>query len=70
MRNSVVIVEKPLPHLSLSDWNARLWELQQTAQTRRDDAYALRHSTRQLRNETRIRSEWDTYYNNVRLTDR
>ncbi|GLV34019.1 uncharacterized protein CBL_11098 [Carabus blaptoides fortunei] len=70
MRQSVISLEKPTPHVSLSDWHSRLRELQQTAQTRRDDAHGLRHNCRQLRNETNIRTQWDTYHNNARLADR
>lgn len=70
MRNSVSMQEKPMPHSSLSDWNASLWELQKTAQTRREDAYKLRHNCRQFRNEIKIRAEWDAYHNNARLADR
>ncbi|CAK1579553.1 unnamed protein product [Parnassius mnemosyne] len=67
---SVVTYEKPLPHLSLPDWDARLYGLQVTADTRRADAFDLRHSARQLRNETRIKTEWDSYHNNNRLRAR
>lgn len=67
---SVVTYEKPMPHLALSDWHARLWELQQTSQTQRDNAYNLRHEARQMRNETNIKTNWDTYHNNARLADR
>ncbi|XP_028036836.1 tektin-B1 [Bombyx mandarina] len=67
---SVVTFEKPLPHLSLPDWDARLYGLQVTADTRRADAFDLRHSAHQLRNETRIKTEWDSYHNNNRLSAR
>lgn len=67
---SVVTYEKPLPHIGLADWYAKQWEIQQTNDARRNDAFNLRHEARQLRNETKIRTEWDTYHNNVRLADR
>lgn len=67
---SVVTYEKPLPHIGLADWFAKQWELQQTNDARRSDAFNLRHEGRQLRNETNIKTEWDTYHNNVRLADR
>ncbi|KAK4876817.1 hypothetical protein RN001_009323 [Aquatica leii] len=67
---SVVTFEKPIPHTGLGDWYAKQWELQQTNDTRRNDAFNLRHEARQLRNETRIRTEWDTYHNDNRLADR
>ncbi|XP_030760676.1 tektin-2 [Sitophilus oryzae] len=67
---SVVTYEKPLPHIGLADWFAKQWENQQTNDARRSDAFNLRHEARQLRNETRIRTDWDTYHNNVRLGDR
>ncbi|KAJ2947550.1 hypothetical protein O0L34_g17338 [Tuta absoluta] len=67
---SVVTFEKPLPHLTLPDWDARLYGLQVTADTRRADAFDLRHSAHQLRNETRIKTQWDTYHNDNRLRAR
>lgn len=68
--SSVVTYEKPIPHIGLSDWYAKQWEIHQTSDTRRNDASNLRYESRQLRNETHIRSEWDAYHNNVRLADR
>lgn len=68
--NTVVTFEKPMQHLSLADWNSRLSQLRSVAETRRDDTFNLRHSARNLRNETKIQTEWDTYYNNARLSDR
>ncbi|KAG5896074.1 hypothetical protein JTB14_006863 [Gonioctena quinquepunctata] len=67
---SVVTYEKPIPHIGLADWFAKQWQIQQTNDTRRNDAFNLRHEARQLRNETKIRSDWDTYHNNARLADR
>ncbi|XP_018319190.1 tektin-2 [Agrilus planipennis] len=70
MNSSVVTFEKPMQHIGLADWHAKQWELQQTNDTRRNDAFRVRHESRQLRNETRIKTEWDTYHNNARLADR
>ncbi|KAI4471376.1 tektin [Holotrichia oblita] len=70
MQNSVVTLEKPIPHIGLADWYAKQWENQQMNDTRRNDAFNLRHQARQLRNETKIRMDWDTYHNNARLADR
>ncbi|XP_022901941.1 tektin-2 [Onthophagus taurus] len=70
MQASVVTFEKPLQHIGLADWNAKQWASQQTNDTRRNDAFMLRHQARQLRNETRIKTDWDTYHNNARLADR
>ncbi|XP_063544245.1 tektin-B1-like [Cydia strobilella] len=67
---SVVTFEKPLPHLSLPDWDARLYGLKVTADTRRADAFDFRHSAHQLRNETKIKTDWDSYHNNNRLRAR
>ncbi|VEN41916.1 unnamed protein product [Callosobruchus maculatus] len=67
---SVVTFEKPITHIGLADWYAKQWQNQQTNDTRRNDAFNLRHEARQLRNETKIKTEWDTYHNNVRLADR
>ncbi|XP_017867100.1 PREDICTED: tektin-B1 [Drosophila arizonae] len=67
---SVTTLEKPVPHLSLADWNARVGRLRTVADARRADAFALRHSARSLRNETRIESEWANYETNEALRDR
>lgn len=67
---SVVVFEKPLTRISLADWFANVWQNQQTNETRRNDAFNLRHEIRQMRNETKVRTDWDTYHNNVRLADR
>ncbi|XP_066153766.1 tektin-2 [Euwallacea fornicatus] len=67
---SRITYEKPLPHIGLDDWFAKQWELQQTNDARRTDAFNLRHESRQLRNETNIKADWDTYHNNVLLGDR
>lgn len=69
-KQSVVVYEKPLQHLGLDDWNSRLTQLRNVADLRRNDAFELRHSARNLRNETNIQTDWDTYHNNARLADR
>lgn len=68
--SSIVTFEKPIHHLAIADWQGRLWEQAQTANTRREDAFELRHQARQLRNEANIKTNWDTYHNNARLADR
>lgn len=67
---SVVVMEKPLPHLGLADWHARLTQLRNIADERRSQAFELRHTSRSLRSETRIQSEWDAHSNNALLIDR
>ncbi|XP_064536143.1 tektin-B1 [Drosophila montana] len=68
--HAVVTMEKPLQHISLADWNARVARLRNVADSRRADAFALRHSSRTLRNETRIEGDWANYETNEALTDR
>ncbi|XP_043289923.1 tektin-2 [Venturia canescens] len=70
MAKSVPVFEKPTAHLGLPDWYAKQWELQKAADVRRSDAFDLRHAARIIRDETKIRTEWDTYMNNTRLADR
>ncbi|PSN41225.1 Tektin-2 [Blattella germanica] len=67
---SIATYEKPTEHVALPDWYARTWEMRQTADTRRGDSFNLRAEGRQLRNETFLRTKWDTYHNNARLRDR
>ncbi|XP_008558946.1 tektin-2 [Microplitis demolitor] len=70
MAKSVTVYEKPTPHLGLPDWYAKQWELEQSANNRITDSFELRNTARTLRNETKIRTEWDTSLNNTRLDDR
>jgi len=67
---SIVVLEKPMPRVALPDWHGKVWELRQTCDTRRKDAFNLRSESRVLRNETDARTNWDTYHNNARLSDR
>lgn len=67
---SVVVYEKPVQHLGLDDWNSMLSQLRNVADMRRADAFELRSTARNLRNETKIRTDWATYHNNARLADR
>lgn len=67
---SVVTFDKPLKHLSLNDWNLRINQLRNNAETRRIDAFNFRQVSRNLRNESTVESFWSTYYNNERFTDR
>lgn len=62
--------EKPLPHVGLSDWYAKQWELQRSADARRSEACELRNLGRAVRAEGHVKTEWDTYMNNTRLADR
>lgn len=67
---AVATFEKPLQHLSLPDWHSRLNQLKNVAYGKRSDAFELRHMARNLRNETRIQTYWDTFHNNDKLSDR
>ncbi|KAH8354958.1 hypothetical protein KR093_002910 [Drosophila rubida] len=67
---SVVTMEKPLQHITLADWNSRVGMLRNVADSRRAEAFALRHSSRILRNETRIESDWANIETNDALADR
>lgn len=67
---SVITFEKPLKHLSLNDWNLRIAQLRNNSESRCFDAFTLRQSSRNLRNESTVESFWATYYNNERFADR
>lgn len=56
--------------MGLDDWHARINKLRNVADTYRNDSFDLRHCSRSLRNETKVQTEWDTYQNNARLSDR
>ncbi|XP_023703797.1 tektin-B1 isoform X3 [Cryptotermes secundus] len=52
------------------DWYARTWQMRQIADTQQSASFNLRADGRQLRNETALRTKWDTYHNDARLHDR
>ncbi|XP_036336329.1 tektin-B1 [Rhagoletis pomonella] len=68
--NTVITWEKPVPHLALSDWNARVNQLRNVADARRGDAFDIRQCSRNLRNETRIEADWINYETNEALAER
>ncbi|XP_020286874.1 tektin-B1 [Pseudomyrmex gracilis] len=70
MAKFVNYYEKPISHISLPDWYAKQWELQQNANVRRSEACQLRNSSRSARSEANVKIKWDTYLNNSRLADR
>ncbi|XP_044586336.1 tektin-B1 [Cotesia glomerata] len=70
MAKSVTVYEKPTPHLGLPDWYAKQWELEESASNRINNSFELRNTGRTLRNETKIKTEWDTLLNSTRLDNR
>ncbi|XP_013113752.2 tektin-2 [Stomoxys calcitrans] len=67
---SLLVLEKPLQHLGLADWNSRVTTLRNVADARRNDAFNIRQSSRTLRNETRIEADWTNYETNEALSER
>lgn len=59
-----------MQHLAISDWRARVDRLRNVANARRVDAFAIRNSSRMLRNETRIEGDWANHDSNEALTVR
>ncbi|KAL0133171.1 hypothetical protein PUN28_000734 [Cardiocondyla obscurior] len=70
MAKFVRTYEKPLPHIGLSDWYSKQWELRQNSDIRRSEACQLRSSSQATRSERNVRTKWDTYTNDARLADR
>lgn len=68
--HSVITLEKPVQHLALPDWHQRLNTLRNVADSRRNDAFNIRHSSRTLRNETQIEGDWANKETNEALHDR
>ncbi|KAH8398953.1 hypothetical protein KR222_001611 [Zaprionus bogoriensis] len=62
--------EKPSPHLALDDWRDRVSRMRNVSAARQADTYAIRNSSRQLRNESQIESEWANYESKNALTTR
>ncbi|XP_055909934.1 tektin-2 [Eupeodes corollae] len=66
----VTIREKSVPHIGLADWHSRVNKLRTVANSRRNDAFDIRHSSRTLRNETKIEADWSNYESNEALSGR
>ncbi|XP_061399442.1 tektin-B1 [Musca vetustissima] len=67
---SLLVLEKPLQHLSLSDWNSRVNKLRNVADARRNDAFSIRQGSKTLRNEVRIEADWTNFESNEALAQR
>ncbi|XP_062136088.1 tektin-2-like [Drosophila sulfurigaster albostrigata] len=65
-----VSFEKPVQHLALSDWQARVDRLRNVANARRADAFTMRNTSRMLRNESQIEGDWANYLSDESLTNR
>ncbi|XP_077278867.1 tektin-2 [Temnothorax americanus] len=70
MAKFISTYEKPLPHIGLSDWYTKQWELRHSADIRRSEACRLRNSSKTTRSEGNVRTKWDTYINDARIADR
>ncbi|KYN38866.1 Tektin-2 [Trachymyrmex septentrionalis] len=70
MAKFVSTYEKPLPHISLSDWYTKQWDIRQNADVKRSEACQLRNSGKTTRSEGNITTKWDIYMNDARITDR
>lgn len=68
--NYYQVVEKPLQHIGIDDWNTRAEQLSSLANIRRTNAFEIRQLSRNLRNETTVQTHWDTVHNNTRLNNR
>lgn len=68
--NLYQVFEKPIQHLGLDDWFARINQLCNVADVRRNDAFDVRQSSRCVRNESAVQTHWETVHNNSRLSNR
>lgn len=63
-------LEKPVDHVTVTDWEARIQELRETAHRRRNDAHKLRQESIQLRADTAITTRWGLLQSSQSLQDR
>ncbi|EDW60222.2 tektin-2 [Drosophila virilis] len=66
----ITTMQKPVPHISMSDWNSKTDRLRDVANARRADALALRSSSRLLRDQSQIECDWANYESNNALDAR
>lgn len=62
--------EKPLAHISLMDWNARLDGLRSVSHARQADACAIRSANKKLLGEANIETAWANVESNDALNKR
>jgi tektin-2 len=67
---SMMTYKKPSERVALPDWYLRTWQMRQIADTQQCESFNLRAEGRQLRNETTLKTKWDTHHNDARLHDR
>lgn len=65
-----MIIEKPVPRVALPDWHGKVWDLRQTCDTHRQNAFDLRSESKKLRSQTEIATNWQTKQNNDRMENR
>ncbi|XP_064536144.1 tektin-2-like [Drosophila montana] len=66
----ITTMQKPIQHISMSDWNSKTDRLRNVANARRADALALRSSSRLLRDQSHIECDWANYESNNALDAR
>ncbi|XP_049777600.1 tektin-2 [Schistocerca cancellata] len=62
--------EKPVDHVTVADWDARIQELRETARRRRKEAHDLRQESIQLRADTAVTTHWSLLQSSQSLQDR
>lgn len=62
--------EKPLAHISLIDWHARMDRMRNVSDARQADALTIRNKNRALLNEAGIETNWANVESNDALTNR
>jgi len=67
---SIVTFEKPVPNVAVSDWNYKVYELKESCDNHRANAFELRNESHRLRNDTDVTTSWSTHYTNCQMIDR
>jgi len=67
---SIVTFEKPVPKVAESDWNYKVYELKESCDNHRLDAFKLRNESHRLRNDTDVTTYWSTHHTNSEIIDR
>lgn len=67
---SIVTLEKPVAKVAESDWYYKVYELKESCDNHRLNAFGLRNESHRLRNDTDVTTCWDTHRTNSNIVDR
>ncbi|XP_014226826.1 tektin-2-like [Trichogramma pretiosum] len=70
MTSASEILEESFKHIGLADWQAKEWEIHETANNKKNESFDLRYESKSTILQTNIQTVWNNHLNNHKLSDR